>query len=302
MTEDNINYQFKNIKEELIAENPNLSNEDLSLFENIYNVSSLFSYPNSDVERNWESLKSKFEQQKTPIIPIQQAPKQYFMFKWLSAAVVLLILTFGLLQYINQNQDFKGTFTTLNKPSDFLLPDGSVLKLNKNTKVEVIKMNSEERLLKIVNGEALFEVKNNKTPFVVSTSCGDVKVLGTVFNIKDIKNQNTSIALIKGKIEFETEEEIIAMNPGESLLYLRDINKFIKQNNTNSIGWVNNKLEFKEQKLSNIIEELNKFYEIEFIYNKELSNEVLTITFDNLDATKAAELLTKTINSPITIK
>ncbi len=279
------------------AEQP-VSKEEMLTYENIFDASVNFQYPVSDVDENWLALKANLNSNVTVLE--KNKPKQVFMFKWLAAAIVLLVLSFSLYQYFAPEKDYNAVFATLDKPNSFLLPDGSIIKLNRNTRVNILKLNKSERRLKLETGEAIFEVTHNKTPFSVETNQGQINVTGTVFNVKIQGENKTRVSLLGGIINFETKTEIIELVPGQTLEITNGKIDIVLNNNP--IAWQNNQLSFNNQELSDIILKLNEYYSINFIYPENLSKEKLTITFDNISAQEAAKLLSETINGEVVLK
>ena len=108
--------------------------------------------------------------------------------------------------------------------SKLVLPDGSKVWLNSETKLTYPKsftaVNREVKL----EGEAFFEVvKDAKRPFIVHTSGIDIRVLGTAFNVKSYTADSTIEAtLIRGMIEIVKKNQ-----PGEPMLILRPHEKLV---------------------------------------------------------------------------
>ncbi|MBK1877632.1 FecR domain-containing protein [Pelagicoccus mobilis] len=106
--------------------------------------------------------------------------------KHMGAMAALLILGIGLFfatHPIDQTTHTEELVAT-QQTQTHVLPDGSLIRLNSDTRVEV-SYSEHERAIQLLSGEALFEVAKDKSrPF--SVSIGEVKVLavGTAFNIK----------------------------------------------------------------------------------------------------------------------
>jgi hypothetical protein len=62
------------------------------------------------------------------------------------------------------------------------------------------------------------------------------------------------------------------------------------------------KLEFKNKPLHEIISELNAYYKVKFIVPESLLNESITLTIDQLDALKTADLLSKVLNVKVEVE
>ncbi|MCV6604250.1 MAG: FecR domain-containing protein [Porticoccaceae bacterium] len=81
------------------------------------------------------------------------------------------------------------------------LADGSTVKLNTNTHVEV-EYSKTQRRIRLVNGEALFEVeKDANRPFLVYSGYSVTRAVGTAFAVK-LMNRETELSVIEGVVEF----------------------------------------------------------------------------------------------------
>jgi ferric-dicitrate binding protein FerR (iron transport regulator) len=93
--------------------------------------------------------------------------------------------------------------------SKIILPDGTSVWLNSGSSLGYNNSNFNDSVRYVeLDGEGFFDVvKDAAHPFIVHTSRLDVKVLGTVFNVKSYSNENTIEAtLLKGLIEIERKD------------------------------------------------------------------------------------------------
>lgn len=80
------------------------------------------------------------------------------------------------------------------------LPDGSVIQLNTDSAVEV-RFTPGERRVRLVRGEAHFTVsKNRARPFIVGAAGVDVRVVGTVFNVR-LRAESVDVLVTEGKVQ-----------------------------------------------------------------------------------------------------
>ncbi|MDP2175241.1 MAG: FecR domain-containing protein [Bacteroidota bacterium] len=294
-------YSIDDFKSQLMQDNPKITASDLEDYSMIFNQVENFEYPDSQVSVNWNTLKSKLENQSTLKVFTPRKP-QFHMFKWLSAAVVLLMLSFGVWQYLKPSASIIQHYVSNNNVLEIQLEDGSQIKLNKNSRLDVLTLTNSERKVKLIDGEAFFHVKHNNASFVVLTSQGNVVVKGTKFNVKDRKSIPLSISLKEGSIQYETTEQFLEMVPGETIMIDRVTNSIVKSLDKNNYAWLEGELRFSNQSLSDIIKELSAVYQVNFKYDEKLASEKLTINFQNLTAQQSADLLSKTINSPVVIE
>ena len=104
------------------------------------------------------------------------------------AAGLLVIIMMSFVIFISTNRIFEKTITEsiapLGQKSQLVLADGTKVYLNSGTCIRYDNhFGKRNRKIGLV-GEAYFEVsKNKKTPFIISTSDVEIKVLGTKFNV-----------------------------------------------------------------------------------------------------------------------
>jgi len=80
------------------------------------------------------------------------------------------------------------------------LPDGSVIQLNTDSAVEV-RFTPGERRVRLARGEAHFTVaKNQERPFIVGAAGVDVRVVGTVFNVR-LRAESVDVLVTEGRVQ-----------------------------------------------------------------------------------------------------
>jgi len=81
------------------------------------------------------------------------------------------------------------------------LADGSITQLNTDTLLE-IDYRADERRVRVVKGEALFDVtKDVERPFVVAASATTVRAVGTRFVVRLARDENVEIVVSEGLVE-----------------------------------------------------------------------------------------------------
>ncbi len=112
--------------------------------------------------------------------------------------------------------------------TSFLLPDGSKVWLNSESKLEY-KSNFNDSIREVtLEGEAFFDVvKDKKHPFIVHTSDIDVRVLGTAFNVKSYpKESSIEATLIRGLIEITNKRDPaspkLILHPHDKLVFNKE--------------------------------------------------------------------------------
>jgi transmembrane sensor len=85
------------------------------------------------------------------------------------------------------------------KPESRVLPDGSVVELNKGARIEV-NYQPAARNVRLVSGEAHFTVaKNHEWPFIVTVGGVEVRAVGTAFALK-LGSENVDLLVTEGRV------------------------------------------------------------------------------------------------------
>lgn len=165
--------------------------------------------------------------------------------------------------------------------SKVTLPDGSTVNLNSGSVLRYpARFNNESRNVTI-EGEAYFDVKKDPThPFYVRTNGITVRVLGTRFNVKSYPDEKTvEMTLVTGKIELyanglkiNDKNRLLVLAPNEQAVFKvkRGNNDSIESmeynkqvNVTPIISWKDNQLMFKDEKLINLAQKLERWYNVD---------------------------------------
>jgi transmembrane sensor len=290
------------IVKEMSVDGP-LSENDIRLIGNIYNAGETYKYPESNVALNWSRIEDKIKRSENGSnLNIIKKPVYKYYAKWAIAAVLLVSLTFGVIKFNLESNDFEPmAMSTTGAIKKMTLPDGSIAVLNTFSTLSTNDFDSDERIITL-SGEAYFEVKHNKQAFIVKTGNKEVKVLGTKFNVRNRKQMPFQVALSSGSISLSTNRGIYKLSPGELLTETKN-NTFIKSKiGQRTPGWIDEKLVFENETLSDIIIALENQYHVTFDYDTSLKSEKLTLTFNKLNAQQAAELLSMTLNSKVVVK
>lgn len=129
------------------------------------------------------------------------------------AGLILLAGGWYLLQRKGTEQFIAST--SFGEIKKVILPDGSKVDLNANSKITYSKREVW------LEGEALFDVTHNNQAFLVHTKDVTVTVLGTIFDIRQ-RRRKTEIVLQSGKIRLSFtsgKEQDIIMIPGQIVSY-----------------------------------------------------------------------------------
>lgn len=86
------------------------------------------------------------------------------------------------------------------------LEDGSVMTLNTATKLEV-RYTRHERLVRLIEGEALFDVAKDKSrPFVVRAGEAEVRAVGTSFTVSRLQDLPVQVLVREGVVDVRRQQ------------------------------------------------------------------------------------------------
>ena len=163
--------------------------------------------------------------------------------------------------------------------SSLLLPDGTKVLLNAGTTLRYPVRFAEKERNVYLEGEGFFDVtKNPDKPFVVKLQGYDVKVLGTVFNVKAYPDMPYSTTtLLSGKVHLTSYDEkgVVCMEqvlyPDETASIHRQTGTITTSRSDNEVqlAWKQGLYKFRDKPLGEIAKELERMYDVEIRIEEE---------------------------------
>lgn len=266
------------------------------------------------------------EQQSFILKAITRPSHQLFTHKtvrYAAAAAAIFLLIFGVKNYLDQSNTTHGSVkniaattktdafvfaTAKGEKKSFLLPDSTKIYLSAGSVLRTEEGFGINNRGVYLRGEALFEVTHNKAlPFIVHIDKYDVKVLGTVFNVKAYPEDNVSeTSLISGKVEIslKNKSQNITLKPNQKAvinnkktdLAVEDNKQLSEQsgekivllplsyNRTDSVvietAWAQNRLEIVNESFDEIKNKLERWYNVKIVFaDEEVGRYTFTATF-----------------------
>ncbi len=240
---------------------------------------------NFDADNAWNSFQKRIFE-KEP----HKNPKNINLLTFRKiAASVILIIGISITTYLFYN-NFSTTkyseINTKNEIQEIKLPDGSLITLNYNSKIRFPKKFSKKTRIVEFSGEAFFKInKNPKQPFIIKTEKAEVMVLGTSFNVEAYLN-NIKVCVKTGKVRLSKKniaENVKLIAGEEGIIKNNIISKNIVQDK-NYLSWKNKSFIFENTKLSKVISDINKAYNVNItLENEDLENILITSFPSNKD-------------------
>lgn len=156
-----------------------------------------------------------------------------------------------------------------------VLPDGTKVWVNSASELSYpLAFGKSIRQIKL-RGEAYFEVAHEKNrPFIVRTAHGDIKVLGTAFNLTAYNSSSSNVTLINGSIQLtnknKTTKQLI---PGQKAEFDGSDMRISQANIEKETAWQQGYFYFEHDKIQDIMEQLARWYDIKVIYQGQITKK-----------------------------
>ncbi|MEQ2912060.1 FecR family protein [Butyricimonas faecihominis] len=162
---------------------------------------------------------------------------------------------------------------------DLLLSDGSRLRMNSESEIRVPVTFEKGQREVFMKGEIYFDiVRDSLAPFVVHTHQGDIRVLGTSFNVRDYQDENfLETTLVNGKVAFEREGNYSYLKPGEQLRLNKEDGKTTVETVDVLLycSWKDGRFVFEKQRLEVIMNTIARWYNINVFYESSSVKDIL---------------------------
>jgi transmembrane sensor len=167
------------------------------------------------------------------------------------------------------------------------LPDGSIVLLNNNSKLDYpasFKGKSREVFL---TGEAWFNIKHNPNqPFLVHTGSITTKVLGTSFNIKAYPvDDKVSVTVTNGRVEVRNKKQTLGILKKDQQLTIDKLAQTHQQQDVNAeeeLAWKKGDLIMDDIGFEQAIKMIGEIYHVQIkLQTPKLYNCRFTATFLN---------------------
>jgi ferric-dicitrate binding protein FerR (iron transport regulator) len=259
------------------------ANPDFEKYEKIIKYSAQLKVADFDEEKILENIIN--HKKKSPkVIPLYNN----WVFRVAAVLVMALGITFTVQSFSTETQ-----YASNGKRTTFLLPDNSEVVLNAGSEIEYKKWNWNNHRNLELKGEAYFKVAKGQK-FEVETGLGKVAVLGTQFNVKARKNR-FDITCFEGRVKVNYKDKEIILTHGQSIAF-ENGNQINTTFTSSKPEWLENQIAFDKENLPNILDEIQRQYNVK-ISNKTASpNELFTgkIPTNNLDI--ALQIIATTYN------
>lgn len=260
-----------------------LSDENMLLFNQIKE------YWQADVSLKNETGFNHFEnllREGIAATPQQQVSRHRKLIPMLyrAAAVIFFVLSCSLFYLYQTHPKQLYTFSAQQSVADYVLEDGTRVKLNKNSMLTIDSDFGKKRRVVELTGEAFFEVKKDeRKAFVVRTSGTETVVLGTTFNVKSNPFENTvTTTLVEGSVRFNVNKNSFLLHPDEEIVYntTTDAYTFQKTDLQYNTAWTVGRFIYNDITFGRLIQKLEKIYDVKIsLTDKKIADKYISASF-----------------------
>lgn len=218
--------------------------------------------------------------QKSPHEQSKRAPQLRVIWRWAAAAALIILA--GVYYFLTSQPT-----TMVTRPGESLvynLPDGSVLRMNAGSTIQFQK-NTFKKDRKInLSGEAFFEVEKG-TDFRVITALGEVKVLGTSFNVF-ARKQKMEVNCYTGKVQVKsTQGQATTLSSGQQAIIRHQALQGGEFDPT-AADWRGGVYYYQSEDVGQVFDEISRQFEVSISCPEEISRRSFTGFFNksNLDS------------------
>ncbi|MCF6347532.1 MAG: FecR family protein [Flavobacteriaceae bacterium] len=231
--------------------------------------------------KNYDEFKADLKDKNTPVIKL----KPYKVLYRIAALFIIGFSTYFLFFYNNLT-----TVETLaSQKTTFELPDASSVVLNADSKAQFNKKKWIDKREVSLEGEAFFKVAKG-SKFDVITSGGTISVLGTQFSVKN-RSGFFEVKCFEGIVSVSSNGKLQRLTKGKTY---RILNNLVAIDSTYSSNpeWIDNKSSFKSVPLYEVLDELERQYNVTINTQKVDDKRLFTGGFIHDDLEQALIAIT----------
>lgn len=245
------------------------------------------------VERMWSGLDA-VGRRPAPRSPRRQRSN---LPKRIAATAVLVLVTAGFGWQLLPVGLFADHRTGVGERKTVMLQDGSQVELATSTAIDV-SFGDTERRIKLLTGEAFFTVaKDPGRPFIVTAEGGEVRVLGTAFDVKIAKD--VSVAVAHNTVQVGTPAATpVKVEAGHEVRYGTGGVSGVTAADLDAVqAWRHNQLIFRDVRLDDVLADLGRYRRGPIVlFGGALGKRHVTAVFDTDDVDAALDTIAQSLS------
>jgi len=182
------------------------------------------------------------------------------------------------------------------------LPDGSTVRMNKDSRISFREGLSGSTRTVTLSGEAFFQVKHEDRPFIIHAGEAVIRDIGTSFNIKQGSSGRIVVAMKEGRATLRAKN---SDRKNASMLTKNDVGILDKgqvaitkqENIQNYLSWIQGKLVFKNMPFDKVIRQLDHIFGIQSsLADSSLAALHLTAYTQNTSLDEVLDMIALSLN------
>lgn len=224
----------------------------------------------------------------------QPAPVRRLFLRWAAAAILLLGIGTATWWFTQNSEiNYVEQVAGFGETRELLLPDGSHIQLNANTKLKY-PANFENSNREVwIEGEAFLEVvkTGDGKSFVVHTDLYDITVKGTKFNVLARENRQ-QVLLTEGAIDLSVKGGATeSLRPGDWMIVKENSLEKRRSDGKAALAWMDKQMIFEKSALSEVAQRIREYYGLEVNVDQGLEEKAVSGIFPNNDLNILLETL-----------
>lgn len=197
--------------------------------------------------------------------------------------------------------------TSVGQTREVLLSDGSIITLNTNSSVSV-EFTKATRKIRLVRGEALFDVaKNKQRPFVVSVGDTEVRAVGTSFTVSMLPRRPIQVLVREGIVEVKrADTSPVWVGASTRAVAAPDapiVAQSITSNQlTRDLAWQYGRIALDNRTLQDAAEEFSRYSEVRIVVDPAVANRTVTGLFAANDPVGFAKAAASVLDLRVEVK
>ncbi len=237
------------------------------------------------IESLWKSIATGMEDRAE--VKQLRPPSSLARHGWKVAAVVALMIG-AIYMFWNRTETISAGF---GQQLTYALPDGSSVILNAGSEISFRPSGWENDREVQLRGEAFFEVEKGH-PFEVIGALGKVEVLGTSFNVYAREEKFTAACFTgKVKVSFGKGQDEHMLSPGKGVSFQENKVQIYNFEPKEAVGWRNGDFVFEDVPLTQVLNELQRQYDIDIDLQADIKGRNYTGQFTNNDLQSALQMI-----------
>jgi transmembrane sensor len=219
------------------------------------------------------------------------------------AAIVAGLLAIGVLgaAYLERPhilQDLRADYVSpRGKREQIRLQDGSTVLLDADSAL-VSRFTAGERRVELLRGAGFFSVEKANIPFVVDAGGGEVKVIGTRFDVR-LSSDEAVVTVERGKVAVDRLDQQMPtmLEAGQQVSFGNSgMGDVVSADLDETFAWHTGRYVFYQARFADVVRELARYYPGRIIVlNPALSDKTVTGSFSLDDSISALESLQSTV-------